>query len=49
VISLDPDTSEHNPAIFRTVAQKHGADAGVYCAVVVEGIITVGDVIELVH
>ena len=49
VISLDPDTSEHNPAILRTVAQRHGADAGVYCAVVVEGIITVGDVIELVH
>ena len=48
MISLDPDTSEHNPAIFRKVAQAHGAYAGVYCAVLVEGIITVGDIIELI-
>jgi uncharacterized protein len=47
MISLDPDTSEHNPTILRKVAQAHGADAGVYCAVLVEGMISVGDVVEL--
>jgi uncharacterized protein YcbX len=46
-ISLDPDTAEHNPEIFRKVAQAHGACAGVYCAVLVEGILTKGDSIEL--
>lgn len=48
MISLDPVTSEHNPAILRTVAQAHETYAGVYCAVVVEGMIRVGDAIELV-
>jgi uncharacterized protein YcbX len=48
MISLDPDTGEHNPEIFRHVAQKHGADAGVYCAVLVEGVIKTGDPIETV-
>lgn len=47
MISLDPDTSEQNPAILRKVAQAHGADAGVYCAVLVEGMISMGDVVEL--
>jgi uncharacterized protein YcbX len=48
MISLDPDTGQHDPAILREVARAHGADAGVYCAVLVEGIIRVGDLIELV-
>ena len=47
MISLDPDTGEHNPAVLRNVAQAHGAFAGVYCAVLVEGILTAGDLIEL--
>jgi MOSC domain-containing protein len=47
IMSLDPDTSEHNPEVFRKVAQTHGACAGVYCAVLVEGILTKGDSIEL--
>lgn len=47
MISLDPDTGEHNPEIFRKVAQAHGACAGIYCAVLVEGILTKGDSIEL--
>ena len=47
VISLDPDTGEHNPEVFRKVAQEHGACAGVYCAVLVEGILTKSDSIEL--
>jgi len=48
IMSLDPDTSEHNPEVFRKVAQAHGACAGIYCAVLVEGILTKGDSIELI-
>ena len=47
MISLDPDTGEHNPEVFRKVAQAHGNFAGVYCAVLVEGILTESDSIEL--
>jgi len=48
MISLDPDTGEHNPQILRTVARVHGNMAGVYCAVLVEGVIKKGDSVELV-
>lgn len=47
VISLDPETGEHNPAVLRQVAQAHSAFAGVYCAVLVEGILTKGDAVEV--
>lgn len=47
MISLDPDTSEHNPEILRKVAQVHDALAGVYCAVLVEGVLKKGDSIYL--
>ncbi len=48
MISLDPDTSEHNPEVLRKVAQAHGNFAGVYCAVLVEGLLKKDDPIELV-
>jgi uncharacterized protein YcbX len=48
MISLDPDTGEHNPQVFRKVAQAHAAFAGVYCAVLVEGILKKGDSIEVI-
>jgi uncharacterized protein YcbX len=48
MISLDPETGEHNPEVFRRVAQAHDACAGVYCAVLVEGLLTKGDSIEVV-
>jgi hypothetical protein len=48
MISLDPDTGEHNPAVLRKVAQAHEAYSGVYCAVLVEGMVTVGDSITVV-
>ena len=48
MISLDPDTGEHNPEILQKVAQAHGNFAGVYCAVLVEGLLKKGDLIELV-
>ena len=47
MISLDPDTGEHDPEVLRKVAQAHDAFAGVYCAVLVEGVLTEGDSIEL--
>jgi uncharacterized protein YcbX len=47
VMSLDPDTGEHNPDILRAVVNTHGSFAGVYCAVLVEGSIADGDSITL--
>ena len=47
MISLDPDTGTHDPKVFRKVARAHGACAGVYCAVLVEGIVAKSDSIEL--
>ncbi|MGH9843132.1 MAG: MOSC domain-containing protein [Blastocatellia bacterium] len=47
MISLDPDTGEHNPEVSRNLAQAHANFAGVYCAVLVEGMLTKGDSIEL--
>jgi hypothetical protein len=48
LISLDPDTGEHNPEVLRTVAQTNEAFAGVYCAVLVEGVLAVGDSVEVI-
>jgi uncharacterized protein YcbX len=47
MISLDPDTGEHNPEVLRKVAKIHENLAGVYCAVLVEGVLTKGDSIQL--
>jgi uncharacterized protein len=47
MISLDPDTGDHNPEVLRKVAAAHDAYAGVYCAVLVEGMLTQGAPIEL--
>jgi len=47
MISLDPDTGEHNPNILGMVARAHETFAGVYCAVLVEGMLTQGDPIQL--
>jgi uncharacterized protein YcbX len=48
MISLDPDTGEHNPEVLRKVGKAHGNFAGVYCAVLVEGLLKKDDLIELV-
>jgi len=47
MISLDPDTGEHNPEVLRKVVKTHENLAGVYCAVLVEGVLTKGDSIQL--
>lgn len=48
-ISLDPETGEHNPQILKKVAQLHEANAGVYCAVLVEGMVSAGDGITILE
>ena len=48
MITLDPDTGQANPEVMRRVAKDHGGTAGVYGAVLVEGIIRAGDEIVLV-
>ena len=47
MITLDPDTGEKSPAILKKVAQAHEGMAGVYGAVMVEGILHKGDSVEL--
>jgi uncharacterized protein YcbX len=47
MISLDPVTGEHNPDVLRLVARAHDANAGVYSAVIVEGMVTEGDPVRL--
>jgi uncharacterized protein YcbX len=47
MIVLDPDTGEKAPALLKKVAQAHGGMAGVYGAVLVEGMLRKGDAVEL--
>jgi hypothetical protein len=47
LITLDPDTRESAPAILKAVAQSHDGMAGVYGAVLVEGMLHKGDSVEL--
>jgi hypothetical protein len=47
MISLDPETGEHNPQVLQKVAQAHEVYAGVYAAVLVEGVLRKSDSVEL--
>ncbi len=47
MITLDPDTGEKEPTILKTVAQRHEGRAGIYAAVLVEGMVRAGDAVEL--
>jgi hypothetical protein len=47
MISLNPETGEHDADVFRKVAQGHDNLAGVYCAVMVEGVLHAGDLVEV--
>ena len=47
MITLDPDTAERTPAVLKKVAQAHEGTAGVYGAVIVEGMLHKGDPVEL--
>jgi uncharacterized protein YcbX len=48
MITLDPDTGREEPAVLRHVSKAHGGMAGVYAAVLVEGVVRKGDPIWLV-
>jgi len=47
MITLDPDTTEKTPEILKKVAQAHEGMAGVYGAIMVEGMLHKGDSVEL--
>jgi len=47
MINLDPDTAEMNPALLKKVAQEHEGAAGIYGAVLEEGLLRKGDPVEL--
>jgi uncharacterized protein YcbX len=47
IITLDPDTAQPNPEVIKHLARGHEGQAGVYGAVLVEGIIRPGDEITL--
>jgi hypothetical protein len=47
MITLDPETGASNPEFLEQVAQAHSGMAGVYGAVLVEGIVRKGDAVEL--
>jgi uncharacterized protein YcbX len=47
MITLDPDTAEQTPALLKAVAQFHENKAGIYAAVLMEGMIRRGDPVEL--
>lgn len=47
MITLDPNIGESNPEILRIVAQEHDGKAGLYAAVLVEGMVHKGDTIQL--
>jgi uncharacterized protein YcbX len=49
MITLDPDTAERTPAVLKKVAQAHEGTAGVYGAVIVEGMLHKGDPVELLE
>jgi len=49
MITLDPDTAEKTPALLKRVAQAHSGMAGIYGAVLVEGMIHKNDYVELLN
>ncbi len=47
VVTFDPATGEKSPALLKAIAQGHDNGAGVYAAVLVEGLVRRGDTVEL--
>jgi uncharacterized protein YcbX len=47
MITLDPETTERTPEILKKVAQGHAGTAGVYGAVMIEGMLHKDDPVEL--
>ena len=49
MITIDPDTAERNPDILGKVTKAHDGKAGVYGAVLIEGLVRVGDDIDALN
>jgi uncharacterized protein YcbX len=47
MITLNPDTAEKSPEVLKAVAQRHEGNAGLYAAVLTEGVVRKGDPVEL--
>jgi uncharacterized protein YcbX len=47
MITLDPDTPERDPSVLNNVTDAHEGYAGVYGAVLVEGVVNAGDAVKL--
>jgi uncharacterized protein YcbX len=47
MISIDPETAQENKAVFGHVSDAHDGCAGVYCAVLTEGMVRTGDPLVL--
>jgi hypothetical protein len=47
MVTLDPDTAKSDPGVLRAIAKEHEGKAGVYAAVLIEGMVRKGDPIEL--
>jgi hypothetical protein len=47
IMTLDPDTVAEMPTILRKLARSHGGSAGIYCAVLTEGMARPGDAVTL--
>ncbi len=48
MITLDPDTAKSNPTALRYVTRSRDGMAGIYAAVLVEGVIRTGDEVKLI-
>jgi hypothetical protein len=48
MITLDPDTCQSDPRLLKLLAQDHQGYAGIYAAVLVEGMVRQGDPVELI-
>ncbi len=48
MITLDPETGKINPRVLQHIGRDHGGHAGIYAAVLVEGLVSQGDTVELV-
>ena len=49
MITIDPETAARNPAILGNVTKAHEGKAGVYGAVLIEGMVRIGDEIEVLN
>jgi uncharacterized protein YcbX len=47
IITIDPDTADESPKILRHITTNHRGTAGVYGAVLLEGMVQVGDRVNL--